>query len=236
MTKELTIVVPAKNEERMIGRLLDSLRRQDYAPLRDTPIFVADADSTDRTAEVARSYAPFLTLDVIPGGLPAEGRNAGARLAQSKYILFVDADVELGDNGLISRAIRRMRRRDLHCATTFILSKEKNPFDNLMYGVNAFIQLSSKYSRPFSPGAFALFDRERFNQLGGFNERVRYAEDYFLSKNIERKRFGVVPGWILTSNRRFKKMGHFKFIGLFMKTVANSGNEAFFFEDHRYWE
>ncbi len=236
MNKELTIVVPAKNEARLIGRLLDSICRQDYERIRTTKIYVADASSTDATVEAALGYSDRLDVEVIPGGLPAEGRNAGARLARSKYILFLDADVELGDCGLVRRAVERMKRRQLHCVTTFIASKVKSLFDNLMYGVNSTIQLGSKYSRPFSPGAFMLFDRGRFNELGGFNERVLYAEDYFLTKNIAGKRFGIVPGYILTTNRRFKKMGHFKFIGLFMKTVANSGNDAFFFEDHQYWK
>lgn len=233
--EELAIVIPAKNEEALIGKLLDSLCHQDYEHIKTTPVYLADAASTDATVAVARGYADKLAIHVIPGGLPSEGRNNGARMAHSKYILFLDADIELGDRGLIRRAVRLMRRRNLHCATTFIFSKERSVCDNLMYLGNGIIQIGSKYSKPFSPGAFMLIDRERFNELGGFNERVHYAEDYFLTRNIETKRFGIVPGYILTTNRRFKKMGHLKFLGLFMKTVANSRNDAFFFRDHSYW-
>lgn len=236
MNNELTIVVPVKNEERLIGRLLDSICRQDYEHIRRTQIYIADAASTDATLEVVRGYTRLLPITIIPGGLPAAGRNAGARMARSKYILFIDADIELGTAGLIRRAVERMKRHRLHCLTTCILSKEKRVFDNLMYGVNALLQLGSKYSRPFSPGAFTLFDRERFNELGGFDERVLYAEDYFLSKNVAGDRFGIVPGYVFTTNRRFKKMGYFKFIRLFIKTVVNSHDDAFFFQDHRYWE
>src|SRR6267143_1252906 len=100
MLDELAIVIPAKNEEDMIGNLLSSLCIQNYSRMRETPIFIADADSTD-----------------------------------------------------------------------------------------AIIQVGSKFSRPFCPGAFMLFDRERFTQLGGFNEKVLYAEDYFLTRNVESKRF-----------------------------------------------
>jgi len=236
MNEELTIVVPVKNEERLIGNLLDSILRQDYERIRTTQIYIADAASTDTTLQVIEAYARVLPITIIPGGLPAEGRNAGARLAQSRYVLFLDADIELGNRSLIRRAAERMKRRKLHCITTCILSKEKNVFDNLMYSVNAFIQFGSKYSRPFSPGAFTLFDRQRFNELGGFNERVLYAEDYFLSRNVARQRFGIVPGYVLTTNRRFKKMGHLRFINLFAKTIINSNNDEFFFRDHRYWE
>jgi glycosyltransferase involved in cell wall biosynthesis len=220
----------------LIGRLLDSICRQNYEQIAATPVYIADANSSDSTAEVALSYADRLKVKVIRGGLPAEGRNAGAGKAQSRFILFLDADVELGDRGLIRRAVRMMNGRSLHCATTFILSKERSLVHNLMYAVNGVIQIGSKYSRPFSPGAFMMFERRRFNELGGFNERVLYAEDYFLTKNVETKRFGIVPGCIRTTSRRFEKMGHFRFINLFLKTVANSGNDSFFFEDHQYWK
>jgi glycosyltransferase involved in cell wall biosynthesis len=236
MNEELTIIIPAKNEKNLIGGLLDSICRQDYEFLASTPVIVADAASTDATAEIALGYADRLQVRVIPGGLPAEGRNNGARLAQSRYLLFLDADVELGDSGLVRRTVARMKRRELHCATTFIVSKERTLVHNLMYGFNSIIQLGSKYSKPFSPGAFMMFDRQRFNDLGGFDERVRYAEDYFLTRNVETRRFAIVPGFVRTTNRRFTRMGHFKFIGLFLRTVVNSGNDAFFFQDHQYWK
>jgi glycosyltransferase involved in cell wall biosynthesis len=236
MNEELTIIIPAKNEKNLIGSLLDSICRQDYEFIASTAVIVADAASTDATAEIALGYADRLQVRVIPGGLPAEGRNNGARQAQSRYLLFLDADVELGDSGLVRRSVERMKRRELHCATTFIVSKERTLVHNLMYGFNSIIQLGSKYSKPFSPGAFMMFDRRRFNELGGFDERVRYAEDYFLTRNVETRRFAIVPGFVRTTNRRFTRMGHFKFIGLFLRTVANSGNDAFFFQDHQYWK
>src|SRR5262245_14389334 len=124
MNEELTIVIPAKNEEELIGTLLDSICSQDYERIRTTTIYLANANSTDRTVERALSYADKLNIRIVTGGLPAEGRNAGARLATSKYILFLDADVELGDRGLIRRGIELMKRRHLDCATTFILSED----------------------------------------------------------------------------------------------------------------
>jgi len=56
-------------------------------------VFLADAGSADGTREIALSYGDRLNIEVIPGGLPSVGRNAGARRAKSKYILFLDADV-----------------------------------------------------------------------------------------------------------------------------------------------
>ena len=111
--EELTIVIPAKNEAEMLPRLLGSLCGQDYAEMARTRVLVADAGSTDRTVELALEFGDRLRVEVIRGGLPAVGRNAGARLASSMYVLFLDADVEPGDNGLVRRALEIMKQRRL---------------------------------------------------------------------------------------------------------------------------
>src|SRR5215469_1420263 len=120
MKAELTIVIPAKNESQHLPMLLTSLSRQDYPLLPHTKVFVADAASTDGTPGLALAMSDRLGVSVIPGGLPAVGRNAGARLAVTPYVLFLDADVVLQDRTLLRRAVEKMRRRKLHCLTTNI--------------------------------------------------------------------------------------------------------------------
>jgi hypothetical protein len=82
---------------------------------------------------------------------------------------------------------------------------------------------------------FMLFDRARFNELGGFHEQVHFAEDYLLSKQVARSRFGIVREGVYTTNRRFQKMGHFRVGRLFLATAFNYWNERFFLRDHKYW-
>jgi len=103
--------------------------------LRDTAVFVADAGSTDSTAAIAQLCAARLglRLEVIPGGLPALGRNAGARHALTPYILFLDADVELAEPTLLRRAMEMMQARNLHCLTTDIGCTEGSPADRLLF-------------------------------------------------------------------------------------------------------
>ena len=76
---ELTIVIPAKNEAKLIPRLLNSLVSQDYSRMQNTKILVADAGSSDGTAEEVLKFRDRLQVCVIPGGMPSAGRNAGAR-------------------------------------------------------------------------------------------------------------------------------------------------------------
>jgi cellulose synthase/poly-beta-1,6-N-acetylglucosamine synthase-like glycosyltransferase len=55
---ELAIVIPARNEEIFLPRLLASLATQDYCLIGSTDVFIADAGSTDRTVAVALSFNP----------------------------------------------------------------------------------------------------------------------------------------------------------------------------------
>lgn len=233
--EQLTIVIPAKNEMRLLPTLLESLCRQDYPHLRSTKIFIADAGSTDGTPEMAMSFSSLLNVEVIAGGLPSVGRNAGARRAATPYVLFIDADMELKDPTLLRRAMELAERRKLHCLTTNIWCSNGTLRDHLLYIGNNLAQYGSMLVRPFSTGMFMLFKREEFERLGGFHEGALYAEDYLLSKKVANWRFGIVRGRIHTTNRRFRNMGHFKIIGLFLKTMFNTWNDNYFLHDQGYW-
>ena len=168
-----------------------------------TKVFVADAGSTDGTPDVARSFVYRLDIEVIPGGLPAVGRNNGARLATTAYVLFVDADIQVNDPTLVRGAVELMQRKKLHCVTTNIHCPQGRGFDRVLYATSNLAQQLSRLCRPFATGMFMLFDRSRFNQLGGFQENALYAEDYLLSKKVARRRFGFVRGHVITTIRRF---------------------------------
>src|SRR6202051_1657185 len=92
-THELTIVIPAKNEARLIPRLLTSLTMQDYSKMSSTKVLVADANSTDGTPEIVLSFRDRLDVSVIRGGMPSVGRNLGAARAESDYVIFLDGDL-----------------------------------------------------------------------------------------------------------------------------------------------
>jgi glycosyltransferase involved in cell wall biosynthesis len=235
MGAELTIVIPAKNEVEMLPRLLESLCRQDYAGMARTRVLVADAGSTDGTVEAALGFCDRLNVEVIAGGLPSVGRNAGARLATTKFVLFLDADVELPEPTLLRRALWRMERRGLHLTTTNIACREGGFFDDLLYAGNNFMQRVGALMKPFATGMFMLFDREAFWRLGGFNEHALFAEDYLLSKGVARIRFRIVRGRVLTTNRRFQKLGHWRMVFLFFQTALHSWDDGYFLRDRGYW-
>ena len=79
----LSIIIITKNEEKCLPRLLESIKRQNF---RDYEIIVSDAQSTDRTREIALAYG----CKIVEGGLPSVGRNNGARVAKGEILLFLE--------------------------------------------------------------------------------------------------------------------------------------------------
>ncbi|MGA9979232.1 MAG: glycosyltransferase [Candidatus Sulfotelmatobacter sp.] len=228
-------MIPAKNEAKLIPRLLTSLTMQDYSKMPSTRVLVADANSTDGTPEIVLSFRDRLNVSVIRGGMPSVGRNLGAAQAESDYVLFLDADIEPAHVSVVRRAVELAQRKQLHCVTTNILCRGGSWIDRAVYGVNNFFQYASQVHHPFATGMFMLFDRKKFWELGGFNERVLYAEDYQLTLQVERSRFGIVRGGVYTTNRRFQKMGHLRVGWLFLRTAVNYWNQDYFLRDHKYW-
>lgn len=239
MNSELTIIVPAKNEATIIANLLRSLAAQTY-PVSDCQIILADAHSTDHTRDTALLLASRLNLlnfQIIDGGLPAVGRNAGAKLAKSRYLLFLDADVQLRSPSLIERAISDMRAKGLHLTTTNILCPKGAFLSRVAYQITNFYQYGSRFfGTPLAVGMFMLFDRKIFEELGGFNEAAQFGEDYLLSKRVQWNRFRVISGGVETSDRRFQKMGCWKLAKLFLTTALLSSHPEQFLKDHGYWK
>jgi GT2 family glycosyltransferase len=107
-----------------------------------------------------------------------------------------------------------------------------------MYGGNNVIQRLSRFHKPFATGMFMLMDRERFDELGGFDELALFAEDYQLTRQIEGRRFRVIRGGIYSTNRRLKKMGYWTMSRYFIRTAFH-GRQAKYYRNpmHRaYWE
>jgi glycosyltransferase involved in cell wall biosynthesis len=203
--------------------------------MSSTKVLVADANSTDGTPEIVMSFRDRLNVSVIRGGMPSVGRNQGAAQAETPYILFLDADVELADRSLVRRCVERAQSKGLQCVTTNVLCRGGNWIDKLGYvGIDLFQYLSCVH-RPFATGMFMMFERKKFWELGGFHEQILFAEDYRLSSQVKRGRFSIVRGGVYTTNRRFKRMGHLRAVSLFLMTAMNFWNEKFFLRDHKYW-
>ncbi len=217
----LSIIIPTKNEERYLPRLLASIRRQTF---RDYEIIVADNQSKDRTAELARAQG----ARVVPGGLPAEGRNRGAAASAGDLLLFLDADTELPDADFLADALAEFQRRHLAMGVPLAFT-EGNLLDRLFFRWWNYFVASMQYVDPLAGGWCIFVRRDIHERLGGFDEQIRLGEDSdYARRGIRLGKFRLLRDTkVLVSSRRLKKEGYLKVaaqdIGLGIYIVTHRG-------------
>jgi glycosyltransferase involved in cell wall biosynthesis len=217
----LSIVIPCKNEEKQLRRTLTAIEQQSF-DMANCPIYIADAGSSDRTLDIIADFQnnTRLKIHVIEGGYPPAGRNNGARHCHSEYILFLDADIELGEDISIEKAIGLALERDLDMVSTFIKSKDGNVYDRFFWErMHAFTYRYPYIVGPYSAGMFILIRSGKFQELGGFNEEMVLGDDWELTRMISRKKFGVADTFIWTTNRRFQSHGYLRTISKYVRVA-----------------
>jgi len=214
----ISIIIPALNEENYLPRLLGSLEKQN---LKDYEIILADAGSKDRTIEIAKKYG----CKVVPGGLPAKGRNEGAKAARGDLFLFLDSDLVLPE-GFLDVFLQEFKKKNLDIASTdldFLTDKK-------IYKIAAFLcNIYYRCTQRILPhiSQCILVKKEFHNRIGGFDEEIKLSEDFaYIKKMCKIAKFGHISKIkFYSSARRFEKDG---LINTFLKYLLAHIYIAFF--------
>lgn len=198
----LSIIIPTLNEQEYLPLLLAEIKKQDF---EDYEIIVADANSSDDTVKIAKSFG----CKVTRGGLPAKGRNQGAKIASGDLFLFIDADALVLPDGFLNGLVQKFENKNLDVAS-FPIYPKGNMIDRIFYGIH---HLWAKLSQGFLPHAtnVILIKKEIHQAINGFDERVKFAEDHdYVRRAGKHGKFrfiNIKP--VLVSARRFEKDGRF---------------------------
>ena len=167
---KLSIIIPTYNEEEFLPHLLESIKRQNFT---DYEVIIADANSTDRTREIAESY----DAKIVDGGLPAVGRNKGAEIAQGKLLLFLDADVIMAP-GYLQEAFEEFIEGGIGISITQIIPLSDKTFDKVSHD---FANLFMRYVedlKPHGAGCYGILTWKKLHEIvGGFDEQLDFGED-----------------------------------------------------------
>ncbi len=194
IARQLSIIIPARNEESNLPTLLRSLAAQAIQPKE---IIVVDDASTDRTAEIARQHsAQVLASRSLPEdwlGKPWACQQ-GAHNATGDYFLFLDADTWFEPEGL-ARALSEFpgtQRGALSVAPHHRVHKfheQFSAFFNLIMlgGTGAFTLLDNLFAKPGLLGQFLLIDRASYETAGGHETvKNRVLENIWLARELQK--------------------------------------------------
>ena len=196
----ISIIIPTLNEQDYLPRLLESIKKQNFS---DYEIIISDAGSKDKTLEIAKDYGCLITK----GGLPAKGRNNGAKIAKGEILFFLDADTVL-PNFFLEKSLQEFQLKKLDIASFTFGTHSKNKFFHTMLNFynNMIIQLQNQL--PYC-AIGVLVKKELFEKIHGYREELTLSEDHDLARRaIAYGKFGIIgAGKIFVSDRRFVKDG-----------------------------
>ena len=212
----LSIIIPTYNEEEYLPILLESIKKQSFT---DYEVIVADANSTDKTREIAEEYGCI----VVDGGLPAVGRNNGARAANGEYLLFLDSDLELTDDYLRD-VLYEFRMERLGIAITQMLPMSNKVEDKLFHDFANYFMIGVEKIKPHGAGCYGIISRkELHDECNGFDESLTYGEDTdYIERLAKKERFKVLRNAkIGVSTRRLEEEGITTLIRQYGKSTVN---------------
>jgi glycosyltransferase involved in cell wall biosynthesis len=208
MSAIFSVLIPAYNEEKYLPRTLAAIHCSAAELGEPVEIIVGNNASTDATERTAREGGAEVVL--VEKRCIATARNGAASIAHGKYYVFVDADDLIAPNMLVE--IKKVLDSGRYIGGG--VSKVNFERHSLgivfqMYLTNFVTQLLHGVStRIFFCGA------ETFNELGGFDERLRIKEDIDFAKRLRRLglekglRYKILRSAAVTrSTRKFDKYG-----------------------------
>lgn len=181
---QLAFVIPAYNEEALIGKCLDSVLAEVKRSGRDVDIVVVNNASTDRTAEIAAGYPGVRVVDETEKGLVA-ARDAGFRVTTAELVANIDADTVVPP-GWIDTVEREFARDPRLVALSgpyfyYDLSPWNRFFVTVFYGVTWLIYILNRFLLRVGSviqGGNFVFKRSAWLKAGGYNRAIKfYGED-----------------------------------------------------------
>jgi glycosyltransferase involved in cell wall biosynthesis len=181
---QVSIIIPAFNEARVIGKCLDSLMRLDFPPDHFEVILV-DNGSADATVQIAKSFADRLNLTVLQkhGVKISALRNLGANAASGAILAFLDADCLPPPSWLTD--IFALAPKD---GTGVVGAHYLLPEDSTWVGRIWHVYQEAPKAGDVShvPAGDLVMRREDFLRLRGFDESIQTNEDYELCDRVRK--------------------------------------------------
>jgi len=193
----VSVVIPCRNEEKFIGKVLDNILTQDY-PKEFLEVFVVDGVSEDNTAETIKSYASdhkhifYLSnpQKVVPYAL-----NQAIKKSNGTVILRMDAHSVYPEN-YISALVSGLSRHNCDNTGGVWITEPANETLKAVaiadstahpFGIgNAYYRLDIRSPRKVDTVPFGCYKKEVFDRIGLFDEElVRNQDDEFNARLIK---------------------------------------------------
>ena len=194
----ISFVVPAHNEERLLGATLDAIHGAAHAIGQPYEIVVANDASTDSTADIARAHHARV-VDCQHRQI-ARVRNTGAAASIGEILIFVDADTIV--SAALVRASLDAIDRGAAGGGAMIQAEGRLPWwgPMVVWGVGESMRLMR-----WAAGCYIFATRSAFLAAGRFDERVFACEEIYFSEALKKVgRVVILREHVVTSGRKLR--------------------------------
>jgi glycosyltransferase involved in cell wall biosynthesis len=215
----ISFVIPAYNEEVLLGRTLGAINDAAQALKQPFEVVVADDASTDRTAEVALTYEA--KVESVNCRQIAATRNAGAKAAAGETLIFVDADTVV-TAAVVRAAVTAIEKGAVGGGCAFRFDGHLPFYGRIMQA--AVVPLYRMLG--LASGCFLFCSRQAFQSVGGFDESLFGAEEAAMSRALHRQgRFVILREYVMTSGRKLRSYSALEVLGTLTR-LALSGSKS----------
>jgi glycosyltransferase involved in cell wall biosynthesis len=194
----ISFIVPAYNEERLLGATLDALHTAGRAVGEPYELVVVDDASTDQTAFVARRHGALLVS--VAHRQIAATRNSGAREASGELLIFVDADTIVNE-AVVRSAVQAMRDGAVGGGAAVQFDGAVPLYARFLLPILVRLFRAAR----LAAGCFLFCTRSAFVAVGGFDETFYGAEELAMSRALKRYgKFVVLRQMVTTSGRKVR--------------------------------
>lgn len=188
---EISVVIPALNEEASIRQLLEDLLSQTLKP---DEIVITDGGSTDQTREIIEEFiaagAPVKLVRVAKS-MPGRARNLAVAESRCQWIAFTDAGITLTPEWL--EALKAKASED---SADVVYGTYEPIIDSFFTQCAAIAYVPPPFESdggPVRPRSIvsALMRRQAWETVGGFPEHLRSAEDLLFMSQVEQSGFRI---------------------------------------------
>ena len=164
-----SVIIPVYNGEQYLRSAVQSVLDLGYPAME---LIVVDDGSTDTTAEIITSLGDRVRCVRQPNGGPAAARNRGLQFARGQVVSFLDTD-DLWTPNIITRALTILLS---HPEVDIVQGRIQEIKPSISDATKAYEYLSKPY--PYIAVGSAVYRRIAFEKIGGFDETLRFCEDY----------------------------------------------------------
>jgi glycosyltransferase involved in cell wall biosynthesis len=194
----ISFIVPAYNEERLLGATLDALHAAGGAVGEPYELVVVDDSSTDGTAIIAQRHGAVLVS--VAHRQIAATRNSGARKANGELFIFVDADTIVNE-AVVRSAVEALRGGAAGGGAAVVFDGTVPLYARLLMPVLVRLFRAAR----LATGCFLFCTRDAFVAVGGFDEAFYGAEELVISQALKRYgKFVILRRAVITSGRKLR--------------------------------